>query len=210
MSVSTEGIDRGAAVALQVERGAGWSTVGRLTATGGTVDVAVQLPRSLRPGRKRLRVTAQVGDETVTSPARALRLRKAKGWTTSGRQDGRWTGTASGLPVEFRVSGDGRTVRAGRFQLTLLCPTPGMANPFTTQIADAPLPRAKIAPDGSFVFAAVVRGPRLVHPRPDPREQGDRERPPLARPLHRQRRLHGEAPLSTSSRSKRTGRSSCA
>ena len=141
-----------------MERGAGWSTVGRLTATGGELEVAVQLPRALRPGRKRLRVTAQVGDETVTSPARALRLRKAKGWTTSDRQDGRWTGTASGLPVEFRVSGDGRTVRAGRFQLTLLCPTPGMANPFTTQIADAPLTRAKIAPDGSFVFAAVVRG----------------------------------------------------
>jgi hypothetical protein len=56
------------------------------------------------------------------------------------------------------VAGGGRTVRAGRFQLTLLCPTPGMASPFTTQIADAPLPRARIAPDGSFVFAGVVSG----------------------------------------------------
>ena len=33
-----------------------------------------------------------------------------------------------------------------------------MINPFTIQIADAPLTRAKIAPDGSFVFADVVQG----------------------------------------------------
>ena len=144
-------------VALQVKGKGAWRGVGRIPA-GPQQDVAVSLPRSLKPGRYRIRAAAAVGTETLTSPARRLRLRKAKGWTTSKRQDGAWSGTAGKLPVAFRVSGGGRTVKAGRFQLTLLCPTPGMVNPFTIQIADAPLTRARIAPDGSFVFAGTVDG----------------------------------------------------
>ena len=65
--------------------------------------------------------------------------------------EGQGVGAAGGVPGV----GGGRTIRAGTFQLALLCPQAG-TNPFTTQIADAPLPRAKIAPDGSFVFAGVV------------------------------------------------------
>ena len=158
VSVTTTGLDAGAPVTLQVRRGGSWKRAARLTATGRTDEAAVSLPRSLRAGRHPLRVQAKVGDETLTSPARAVRLRRAAGWKTSRKQDGRWAGKAAGLPVSFRVVGKGRRVRAGRFQLTLLCPTPGMVSPFTTQIADAPLPRAKIAPDGSFVFAGVVSG----------------------------------------------------
>jgi hypothetical protein len=145
------------AVAIQVRGKGAWRTVGRLGA-GTTGDLAVTLPRSLKPGRYRIRASAQAGTETVASPARRLRLRKAKGWSTSARQDGAWSGKAAGLPVSFTVSRRGRRVAAGRFQLTLLCPTPGMVGQFTTQIADAPLPRTRIAPDGSFVFAGTVRG----------------------------------------------------
>lgn len=155
-SVTTEGIDTGAEVAVEVRRRGAWRTVSKLDALGGTSDVAIRLPRSLRPARYPMRARAQVGDETITSAQRSVRLRRAARWTTSRRQDGRWSGKASGLPVKFRVSGGGRTIRAGQFQLALLCPTPGLVSPFTTQIADAPLTRAKIAPDGSFVFAAVV------------------------------------------------------
>ena len=173
VSVTTTGLDAGASVALQVKRGSTWRKVGKATATGRTDEAAVLLPKRLRPGRHPLRAQARVGAETLTSPARAVRLRKAAHWQTSRRQDGRWKGKAAGLPVSFRVSGRGRTVRAGRFQLTLLCPTPGMVSPFTTQIADAPLPRARIAPDGSFVFAGVVsRSASFVYGRIGRREAG--------------------------------------
>jgi len=158
LALTTTGIDPGADVALQFKRGGAWRTAGRSAATGRAADVALRLPRSVRPGRYPLRAQARVGDETITSPQRSLRLRKPGRRTTSRRHDGRWRGKAAGLPARFRVSGRGRTIRAGRFQLALLCPTPGMVNPFTTQIADAPLTRAKIAPDGSFVFPGVVRG----------------------------------------------------
>jgi hypothetical protein len=173
VSVTTTGLDPGAAVALQVKRGSAWRKVANVTATGRTDEAAVLLPKRLRPGRHPLRAQARVGDETLTSAARRVRLRRAAKWTTSGRQDGRWKGKAAGLPVSFRVSGHGRTIRAGRFQLTLLCPTPGMLNPFTIQIADAPLPRARIAPDGSFVFAGVVsRSASFVHGRIGGRKAG--------------------------------------
>jgi hypothetical protein len=153
--VTTKGIDTGADVAVQLQRGGSWRTISHAGADGRTSEVAIRLPRSVKPGKYGLRARAKVGDETLTSPVRRLRVRKAAGWKTSRRQDGRWKGKASGLPVAFRVSGGGRTIRAGTFQLALLCPQAG-TNPFTTQIADAPLPRAKIAPDGSFVFAGVV------------------------------------------------------
>jgi hypothetical protein len=49
-------------------------------------------------------------------------------------------------PEPYRSAGESpfitygnRTIRAGTFQLALLCPQAGI-NPFTTQIADAPLP----------------------------------------------------------------------
>ena len=166
VSVSTTGLDPGAPVTLEVKRGGRWRRLSRLTVTGRTDETAVLLPKRLRAGRYPLRAQARIGDETLTSASRGVRLRKAAGWTTSRRQDGRWKGKAAGLPVGFRVSGHGRTIRAGRFQLTLLCPTGDMVNPFTIQIADAPLPRARIAPDGSFVFAGVVsRSASFVHGR---------------------------------------------
>jgi hypothetical protein len=158
VGLTSTGLDASTDVAVQVKRKGAWGTVGTAAATGRTADVAISLPGRYRAGRYPIRATARVGSETLAGGTKRLRLRKARGWSTSGRQDGKWTGKASGLPVSFRVSGGGRTIKAGRFQLTLLCPTPGMINPFTIQIADAPLSRARIAPDGSFVFADVIQG----------------------------------------------------
>ena len=158
IGLTTEGLDASTQVAVQVKRKGRWSTVAKAGATGRTADVAVSLPRRYKAGRYPLRATAGVGSETLRSGAKRFEVRKAKGWSTSGRTDGAWSGKAKGLPVSFTVSGKGRTIKAGRFQLTLLCPTPGNVSPFTIQIADAPLPRAKVAPDGSFVFAGVVQG----------------------------------------------------
>jgi hypothetical protein len=157
VSVATPGIAAGTPVTLQARRGARWVKVATAAATTAASDVALELPGSFKAGNVVLRATARVGTETLTSRARTLSLRKAKGWSTSGRQDGAWSGKAQNLPVRFRVSGDGRTVKAGRFRILLLCPTPGMVDPFTTQLADAPLTKARIAPDGTFVFAGVVR-----------------------------------------------------
>ncbi len=157
VSVSTPGIAAGTGVALQARRGGRWAKVATAQAGTAATDVALELPAGFKAGNVVLRATARVGAETLTSRTRSLSLRKARRWSTSGRQNGAWSGKAQNLPVRFRVSGNGRSVKAGRFQILLLCPTPGMVNPFTTQLADAPLPSARIAPDGAFVFAGVVR-----------------------------------------------------
>ena len=195
VSVSTDGIDRGAAVALQVERGAGWMH-GRPPHRDGRGDRRRRAaPAPLRPGRKRLRVTAQVGDETLTSPARALRLRKAKGWTTSGRQDGRWTGDGE-RPRRSSSASRATAARCATAGSSSRCCAPRRAWP-TRSPRRSPTRRSRARRSRRTARScspAVVRGhASFIHGRIRG-EQGDRDRPPLARPLHRQRRLHGEAP----------------
>ena len=151
------GIDNDADVAVQVRRKGAGARSPRPPRTA-----APPTSRSASPagqgGEGPLRATASVGSETLTSHERGSGCARRRVGRRPAEQDGKWTGKAKGLPVAFRVSGGGRTIKAGRFQLTLLCPTPGMVSPFTIQIADAPLARARIAPDGSFVFADVVQG----------------------------------------------------
>lgn len=157
-TATTTGLTSGTAVALQVKRGSTWSTFATLRAGSQRAEGPAQLPKALKPATYQVRAQAKVGTETITSTARSLKLRKADKRSTSKRQDGSWKGKAGSLPVSFKVSGKGRTISAGRFQLALLCPTPGMVSQFTTQIADAPLTKAKIAPDGSFAWAGTVKG----------------------------------------------------
>jgi hypothetical protein len=40
----------------------------------------------------------------------------------------------------------------------MLCPTPGMTSPFTTQIGTTAIARIRIAPDGSFLGTATRSG----------------------------------------------------
>jgi hypothetical protein len=125
----------------------------------------------------------------LVEPVRRLRVRKAAGWKTVAEQDGRWKGKASWLPVAFRVSGGGRTIRAGTFQLALLVPAGG-TNPFTTQIADA----SAAAGEDRAGRLVRVRGrreqARLVRPRPDPGAPREGQGEPLAR------RVRGSAKFS--------------
>ena len=113
VALTSTGLDASTDVAVQVKRKGAWGTVGTAAATGRTADVAISLPRRYRAGRYPMRATARVGSETLASGAKRLRVRKAKGWSTSDRTDGKWTGKAKGLPVSFRVSGGGRTIKAG-------------------------------------------------------------------------------------------------
>jgi hypothetical protein len=149
VEVTSSGLAAGTAVELQARRRARWRRIGSINLGADAGDG----PAALSRGRHRLRATVQIGDEQIASAPTTLTVRRAKGWKTGRRHDGRWR---DGGVTEFRVGGGGRVISGGRFQLVLLCPTPGMVNPFTTMVADAPLRRARIAPDGSFAWAGVI------------------------------------------------------
>jgi hypothetical protein len=149
VALSSSGIAAGTAVELQARRGGAWRRIGRINLGADAGDGPAVLGR----GRHRVRAVVRAGGEEIASAAKTLRVRRARNWRTSARQDGTWRDRKV---TEFRVSGGGRLISGGRFQLSLLCPTPGMINPFTTMIADAPLSRARIAPDGSFAWAGVI------------------------------------------------------
>jgi hypothetical protein len=149
VSVTSSGIAAGAAVELQQRKGSGWRRIGALNLGADAGDGPAALPR----GKHRVRAVARAGGEEIASATRTVQVRRAERWKTSRRHDGVWR---NGGVAQFRVSGGGRVISNGRFQLSLLCPTPGMVSPFTTMIADAPLRRARIAPDGSFAWAGVI------------------------------------------------------
>jgi hypothetical protein len=103
-----------------------------------------------------VRAAVQLGDELVTSPEVAVRVRRARRWSTKARDDGRYAGRRGGeRSVRLRVDKRGREVRGFTSHVTMLCPTPGMLGQFTTQVGTAALKRIRIAPDGSFVGAAT-------------------------------------------------------
>lgn len=153
VSVASTGVGAGSTVELQARRGAGWRRFGSvlLGADAGTG------PAALKAGRHRVRAVVRIGDESVVSPIRRLAVVRARRWTTSRRQDGGWR-QAGGGTVRFRISGGGRIIKDGVFRQSLLCPTPGQTSPFTTLVADAFLPRTRIAPDGTFAWAGTIKG----------------------------------------------------
>ena len=158
IGLTTEGLDASTQVAVQVKRKGRWSTVAKAGGDRAHGRRRGQPPPPLQGGA--LPAAGERGRRERDADQRREALPRAQGeGLVDVGQDGRRVerqgqGAARLLPG----LGNGRTIKAGRFQLTLLCPTPGMVNPFTIQIADAPLPRAQIAPDGSFVFAGVVQG----------------------------------------------------
>jgi hypothetical protein len=106
------------------------------------------LPR----GRQRMRASARVGDQIVTS--RAVGRSFASGArAVTAVAPGAYHGTAGPgtRSARFRVSG--RTLLGFSAQVPMLCPgvTPGQ---FTIQIGNAAISRIRIAPDGSFVGVA--------------------------------------------------------
>ena len=97
-----------------------------------------------------------IGNEEITSPAKRLTVVKADRWPRG--PAGRWR-ERSGLDVEFWISADGRTLRGGSFGVSTLCPQaplPDGSPQFTTMLLQAPVPRARVAPDGTFAWAGTV------------------------------------------------------
>jgi hypothetical protein len=151
-------------VTVQRAVGSRWVTAGKGTTASEVADVTTMLPA----GSQRLRVRVVIGGQDITSATRRLRVRRSGDATPSAVRAGAWSGSSG---VAFRVAG--RTLRAFSAQIPLLCPTPGMVSPFTTQVARAAVARIRLGPDGSFVGAAVrsgsavrvrgrLRGARLV------------------------------------------------
>jgi hypothetical protein len=148
--VAVAGVPDGAEVTLQRRAKGRWRGVGVGFAADGAAEVGASLPA----GRQRIRAVVTVGGSPAAGEVRSYTVRKARHWRTGGRDDGRYTGQ---LSLELRVGGDGRKVRGFEMDVPMLCPgiTPGT---FTTEIGNAFLPAARIAPDGTFAAAVAVGG----------------------------------------------------
>jgi hypothetical protein len=133
---------------LERRAGGNWRRVGVASALQGAGEVIATLPR----GKQRLRAVVRSGAETLTSPARVLKVRRPRGWSTGKADDGVYTASFS---VRMRVTGGGRTIRAFQSDVAMLCP--GIeAGQFTTQIGRSALAKIRIAPDGTFIAAATL------------------------------------------------------
>jgi hypothetical protein len=141
---------------VSVEYGSGgrWRPAGSALALGERGDAAVVLP----VGRARLRATVTLGAETVTSRPVTLTVRRARRWTTSARDDGRYVIRPGGQRTKrLRVTGGGRELRGFEAEVPLLCPSALPGQPFTTQTGYAAVGPIRIAPDGSFVGVATAK-----------------------------------------------------
>jgi hypothetical protein len=163
LAISLPGVTNGAPVRIERKAGSGWQRLASTTAVGEAAEAVVTLAR----GTHRLRAVATLGAQTVTSPARRLTVRRAAHWTTTGKDDGAYTGRKP--TVRFKVVKRGRLITGFSASVAMLCPSvqPGQ---FTTLIGTALVRRIRIAPDGSFLAAStpkrdtavLVRG-RLRH-----------------------------------------------
>jgi len=158
--VGGRALPSGGTVRLQARRGSSgaWKTVRGVTVLTDrdTQESTGVGPAQLAAGRYSVRAVMTLGDEEITSPAKRLTVAKAARWPRGAA--GRWR-EPSGLDVEFAVSADGRTLRGGSFGVSTLCPQaplPDGSPQFTTMLLQAPVPRARMAPDGSFAWAGKV------------------------------------------------------
>ncbi len=154
VKITVAGVPDGSDVRVERAAGARWVGVGEGTALGGGAEAVVTLPR----GRQRVRAAVTIGGAVVAGPERVVVVRPATApRTTRASQDGAYRGTIRNRSVTLRIAAGGREVRDVRAFVPMLCP--GVtAGTFTTQIGTLRIPKARIAPDGSFVRAAVVGG----------------------------------------------------
>lgn len=138
------GVPDGTAAVLERASGKDYKTI----YSGKVRSANAATIASLPPGRVRLRWRVTRGAETEVSPAATVRVARASGWTTSGRDDGTYT-SANGN-VTFSVTGRGRTIRRFSASLTAFCVGPTIADNRLIA-AVAPVPRARVAPDGRFL-----------------------------------------------------------
>ena len=156
----TSGIETGSAVVVQGRVKGTWKTVGKGTATADQAVVPFKAPR----GTTSLRAAYGSGTEQVLSPARSVSVLKATSWPKARAWAGKWKGTVAGLKkaAAFKVEGSAPPLlRNGSFRMNLLCP--GIPpSPSTIQAATALVPKAKVAPDGTFVASVADQGHAIL------------------------------------------------
>ena len=141
-------------VSVEYRSGDRWRRAGAAIALGERGDASVVL----RAGRTRLRAIVRLGAETVTSRPLALKVRRARRWTTSARDDGRYVMRPGGQRTKrLRVTRGGRRLRGFEAEVPLLCPSALPGQPFTSQTGYAAVGPIRIAPDGSFLGDATAR-----------------------------------------------------
>ena len=147
--VAVAGVPDGAEVTLQRRAKGRWRDVGLGFASGEVAEVGAALPA----GRQRIRAVVKVGGSQAAGEARAYKVRKARGWRTGARDDGRYTGA---LSLKLRVRGDGRKVRGFEMDVPMLCP--GLTPASSRRRSGTRPASAEIAPDGTFAAAVAVGG----------------------------------------------------
>jgi hypothetical protein len=143
-SVHAGGVPDGGTVTVQRRAGRKWKKVASTTVHAQRGTVVFTLPR----GRVRVRLKAVLGTQSATSPVRAVKVVRARGWTTT-HDVGRYRGKAEGADLTLNVGGGGRQIRDFNTEVTMFCVGPTIPdNHF--MIGVAPVKRAKVAPDGRF------------------------------------------------------------
>jgi hypothetical protein len=88
----------------------------------------------------------------------ALTVRRARGWTTSARDDGRYVMRHGDQRTKgLRVTRGGRVLRGFEAEVPLLCPSVLPGVPFTNETGYAAAGSIRIAPDGSFLGVATAK-----------------------------------------------------
>lgn len=149
-AVVADGAPDGTTVIVERDSGARWTTVGTGTMLRGRGAVTTTLAK---PGLATIRARMTIGAQEVAGLGSGVRVNATRGAKVTAVRAGAWSGKGG---VGFRVAG--RTIRGFTAKVPMLCPTPGMASPFTTQIGTASIARMRIAPDGSFLGTATNSG----------------------------------------------------
>lgn len=136
-TLRAKGVPDGGKVTIERRSGGRWRAVTSVL----ILAEKGHAPLAFRRGRERLRLRA----ESVVGPARRVKVVRAAGWTTTGRDDGRYRGK----DVKLGVAGSGRSLRRLAVTVTTFCPGP---NTFVT--GTAAVRKVKVAPDGRFYATA--------------------------------------------------------
>lgn len=122
----------------------------------GRLEVAIVA--TLLRGRQELRAVATSGSQSVASPPVAVDVRAAAGWSPGPVAGGRYR-DAGHPSLRLTIDPTGRRLHGFSTQLTATCVRVG-AGP-TVEARLLAIPPVAIAPDGSFVLAATLRGQRV-------------------------------------------------
>lgn len=144
IGLQAPGVPDGAAAVLERAAGKGYKTLYSGKVSGAKAEAIA----SLKAGKARLRWRVTRGAQIDVSPVATVRVTRPSGWTTSSRDDGSYRSSKG--TVTFSVAERGRTIRKFNANLTAFCIGATIADNRLIA-AVAPVPRAKVAPDGRFL-----------------------------------------------------------